>query len=237
MKASGRDAGRDRNTAKWFRLYDCSRAGGQDSGVRHMAEKNENNVLRFLKQYAVRIVAVCGILLVLAYFINIMFVQNQKTAVSVLVLEFMEDTSALEQQVREALGAGEDEKIEIRTISSGIEANKAVALTWIRAEVVDVVIGGETQMTEYAQAGYLKDLSGMKASEQGSEEDGASNFLCGLAQYDQDGNVTGTGPKTCFGRYIPGIPGAQIEQPVAGLADNASNVDNGLRLLQWLGTD
>lgn len=168
MKASGRDAGRDRNTAKWFRLYGCSRAGGQDSGVRHMAEKNENNVLHFLKQYAVRILAVCGILLVLAYFINIMFVQNQKTAVSVLVLEFMEDTSALEQQVREALGAGEDEKIEIRTISSGIEANKAVALTWIRAEVVDVVIGGETQMTEYAQAGYLKDLSGMKASEQGS---------------------------------------------------------------------
>ena len=202
-----------------------------------MAEKNENNVLHFLKQYAVRILAVCGILLVLAYFINIMFVQNQKTAVSVLVLEFMEDTSALEQQVREALGAGEDEKIEIRTISSGIEANKAVALTWIRAEVVDVVIGSETQMTEYAQAGYLKDLSGMKASEQGSEEDGASNFLRGLAQYDQDGNVTGTGPKTCFGRYIPGISGAQIEQPVAGLADNASNVDNGLRLLQWLGTD
>ena len=110
MKASGRDAGRDRNTAKWFRLYDCSRAGGQDSGVRHMAEKNENNVLRFLKQYAVRIVAVCGILLVLAYFINIMFVQNQKTAVSVLVLEFMEDTSALEQQVREALGAGRTKK-------------------------------------------------------------------------------------------------------------------------------
>ena len=69
-----------------------------------MAEKNENNVLHFLKQYAVRILAVCGILLVLAYFINIMFVQNQKTAVSVLVLEFMEDTSALEQQVREARG-------------------------------------------------------------------------------------------------------------------------------------
>ena len=45
MKASGRDAGRDRNTAKWFRLYGCSRAGGQDSGVRHMAEKNENNAI------------------------------------------------------------------------------------------------------------------------------------------------------------------------------------------------
>lgn len=123
-----------------------------------MAEKKENHLISFIRKYAAVLLAGCAVLLLAAYFINIMFVQNKKTAVSVLVLEFMEDTSVLEQQVREVLGAAEDEEIEIRTISAGVGTNKAVALTWIRAEVVDVVIGEEEQMTEYAQAGYLKDL-------------------------------------------------------------------------------
>ena len=106
-----------------------------------MAEKKENHLISFIKKYAAALLAGCAVLLLAAYFINIMFVQNKKTAVSVLVLEFMEDTSVLEQQVREVLGTAEDEKIEIRTISAGVGTNKAVALTWIRAEVVDVFIG------------------------------------------------------------------------------------------------
>lgn len=219
-----------------------------------MTEKNENKFLSFIKRYAAGLLAGCVLLLLGAYFINIMFVQNQKTAVSVLVLEFMEDTSRLERQIREAVGLDEEEKIEIRTISYGVQANKAVALTWIRAEVVDVIIGEEEQMAEFAQAGYLKDLSKsdnkMGAPEKnGPEEnepernetegDGAgscqfADFLCGLAEYDQDGNITGTGPETCFGSYIAGLEGIEIKTPVAGLADNAANMDNALRLLHSL---
>lgn len=118
-----------------------------------MTEKKENKIICFIKKYAAGLAAGCVIILLLAYFVNLIFVQNKRTAVSVLVLEFMEDTSRLEQQVREAVGADGDEKIEIRSISYGVQANKAVALTWIRAEVVDVIIGEEEQMAEFAQAG------------------------------------------------------------------------------------
>ncbi|MCI8767852.1 hypothetical protein [Schaedlerella sp.] len=191
-----------------------------------MAEKKENHLISFIRKYAAVLLAGCAVLLLAAYFINIMFVQNKKTAVSVLVLEFMEDTSVLEQQVREVLGAAEDEEIEIRTISAGVGTNKAVALTWIRAEVVDVVIGEEEQMTEYAQAGYLKDLGDTEAEQPDA-------FLCGLAEYDKEGNVTGTGPESCFGKYAGEIAGVPMEKPVAGLAGNASNLDNALMLLNF----
>ena len=193
---------------------------------REMAEKKENHLISFIRKYAAVLLAGCAVLLLAAYFINIMFVQNKKTAVSVLVLEFMEDTSVLEQQVREVLGAAEDEEIEIRTISAGVVTNKAVALTWIRAEVVDVVIGEEEQMTEYAQAGYLKDLGDTEAEQPDA-------FLCGLAEYDKEGNVTGTGPESCFGKYAGEIAGVPMEKPVAGLAGNASNLDNALMLLNF----
>lgn len=191
-----------------------------------MAEKKENHLISFIRKYAAVLLAGCAVLLLAAYFIYIMFVQNKKTAVSVLVLEFMEDTSVLEQQVREVIGAAEDEEIEIRTISAGVGTNKAVALTWIRAEVVDVVIGEEEQMTEYAQAGYLKDLGDTEAEQPDA-------FLCGLAEYDKEGNVTGTGPESCFGKYAGEIAGVPMEKPVAGLAGNASNLDNALMLLNF----
>jgi len=191
-----------------------------------MAEKKENHLISFIRKYAAVLLAGCAVLLLAAYFINIMFVQNKRTAVSVLVLEFMEDTSVLEQQVREVIGAAEDEEIEIRTISAGVGTNKAVALTWIRAEVVDVVIGEEEQMTEYAQAGYLKDLGDTEAEQPDA-------FLCGLAEYDKEGNVTGTGPESCFGKYAGEIAGVPMEKPVAGLAGNASNLDNALMLLNF----
>ena len=191
-----------------------------------MEEKRENRLVSFIKKYAAALLAGCVILLLAVYFINIIFVQNQKTAVSVLILEFMEDTSGLENQVREVLGTGGDEEIEIRTISAGVGANKAVALTWIRAEVVDVIIGEEEQMTEYAQAGYLKDLGDTEAEQPDA-------FLCGLAEYDKEGNVTGTGPESCFGKYAGEIAGVPMEKPVAGLAGNASNLDNALMLLNF----
>lgn len=191
-----------------------------------MEEKKENRLISFIKKYAAALLAGCVILLLAVYFINIIFVQNQKTAVSVLILEFMEDTSGLENQVREVLGTGGDEEIEIRTISAGVGANKAVALTWIRAEVVDVIIGEEEQMTEYAQAGYLKDLGDTEAEQPDA-------FLCGLAEYDKEGNVTGTGPESCFGKYAGEIAGVPMEKPVAGLAGNASNLDNALMLLNF----
>lgn len=166
-----------------------------------------NKFQSFVKRYAAGLLAGCVLLLLGVYFINVMFVQNQKTAVSVLVLEFMEDTSGLERQIREAVGLDEEEKIEIRTISYGVQANKAVALTWIRAEVVDVIIGKEEQVTEFAQAGYLKDLS-------------------------KTDNTMEAAPS--FETYIAGLDGLELEKPAAGLAANAVNVENALRLIRSL---
>lgn len=191
-----------------------------------MTEKKENKAAGFIKRYWGGLLAGCVVLLLLVYFANIMFVQNKETAVSVLVLEFMEDTSGLEQQVREAVGADEDEKIEIRTISYGVQANKAVALTWIRAEVVDVIIGEEEQMMEFAQAGYLRELS----KTNGKQSD---DFMCGLAEFDREGKITATGPDKCFGKYAGEIPGVDFQDPVIGLADNVMNTENAVELLSY----
>ena len=191
-----------------------------------MEEKRENRLVSFIKKYAAALLAGCVILLLAVYFINIIFVQNQKTAVSVLILEFMEDTSGLENQVREVLGTGGDEEIEIRTISAGVGANKAVALTWIRAEVVDVIIGEEEQMLEFAQAGYLRELSETNVRQ-------SNDFMCGLAEFDREGKITATGPDKCFGKYAGEIPGIDFQNPVIGLADNVTNGENAAELLHY----
>lgn len=212
-----------------------------------MEKKKESKIVGFIKRFAPGLAAGAVILLLAAYLVNIMVVQNKQTAVSVLVLEFMEDTSILEEQVREVIGAGEDQKIEIRSIAVGVEANKAVALTWIRAEVVDVIIGDEEQMTEYAQAGYLKALSETEdfenketdrdVSDSDSEQTDnlSGDFICGLAEYDKDGKITAIGPETCFGKYAMEIPGLELQKTVIGLAGNVSNTDNAMKLLSYFG--
>lgn len=191
-----------------------------------MTEKKENKIICFIKKYAAGLAAGCVIILLLAYFVNLIFVQNKRTAVSVLVLEFMEDTSGLEQQVREAVGADGDEKIEIRSISYGVQANKAVALTWIRAEVVDVIIGEEEQMAEFAQAGYLREVGETSVGQ-------PYDFMCGLAEFDEEGKITATGPEKCFGKYAGEIPGVDFQKPVIGLADNVTNAENAVELLHF----
>lgn len=190
-----------------------------------MEEKKENIVVGFIKSYWGGLLAGCAVLLLLAYFANIMFVQNKETAISILVLEFMEDTSSLERQVREVIEAGEDQKIEIRSIAYDVDANKAIALTWIRAEAVDVIIGEEEQMIEFAQAGYLRELN--------TQEGQSDDFMCGLAEFDREGKITATGPKKCFGKYAGEVPGVDFQKPVIGLADNVANMENAVELLYY----
>lgn len=193
-----------------------------------MEKKKENKNIGFIKRYAPGLLAGGVILLLVIYFVNIIFVQNKKTAVSVLVLEYMEDTSALEKQVRQVIGVDEDEKIEIRSIAHGVEANKAIALTWIRAKVVDVIIGEEEQLTEYAQAGYLKDLS---------EIEGSGDFMCAPVESDSEGNIISTGSETCFGKYTLKIPEIDFQKPVIALTANVTNMDNAVKLLRYYGKD
>lgn len=193
-----------------------------------MEKKKENKSIGFIKLYAPGLLAGGVILLLVIYFVNIMFVQNKKTAVSVLVLEYTEDTSALEKQVRQVTGADEDEKIEIRSIAHGVEANKAIALTWIRARVVDVIIGEEGQLTEYAQAGYLKDLSEIEES---------GDFMCVPAEFDSERNVISAGSETCFGKYASEIPEVDFQKPVIALTANVTNMDNAVKLLRYFGKD
>lgn len=189
-----------------------------------MAEKKECRGYQFIKNHIVVLLAVCFVFFLAVYFINVIFIQNEETVVSVLVLEFMEDSFRLEQQVRETVQAEEDQKVEIRTIASQVEANKAIVLTWIRAQTVDVIIGEEEQIAEYAQAGYLKEL------EKGQSDD----FLCARAEYNSEGNIIGTGEEECFGKYTADIPGTEFQKPVAGLAENAPHRENALLLLQSL---
>lgn len=193
-----------------------------------MEKKKENKNIDFIKRYVPGLLVGGVIVLLVIYFVNIIFVQNKKTAVSVLVLEYAEDISALEEQVRQVIGAEEDEKIEIRSIAHEVEINKAIALTWIRAEVVDVIIGEEEQLTEYAQIGYLKDLSEI-------EETG--DFVCAPVEFDSEGNIISTGSETCFGKYISKIPEITFQKPVIALTANVTNIDNAVKLLRYYGKD
>ena len=65
---------------------------------------------------------------------KVIFLENEKTVVSVLVLTPISDQKAFEREVREQVKIKKGEKALIQSIDAQIEANHAIATTWIRAK-------------------------------------------------------------------------------------------------------
>lgn len=190
-----------------------------------MKEKEEHKIRRFLKKYGTGIVVSLIVVLIIAYFVNIIFAKNKETAISVLILEYTDDTTTIENQIREIAGLKENQKIEIKSIDAKQSANNAIILTWIRAKTIDVIIGSEENVKVFAQAGYLKKLN---------EETRNKDFMCGLAQYNDLGEIISVGTEECFGKYVAEIEGVEIKSPVVCLAANLTNEDNAEKVLYHL---
>ena len=58
--------------------------------------------------------------------------------------------------------------------------------------------------------------------------------MCGLAEYDDEGNVVGTGEETCFGKYVQKEAGVNIEHPVIATAVNAEHRENAEKVIEVL---
>lgn len=187
-----------------------------------MEEKKEHKIQKFIKKYGAGIVVPLIIVLITAYFVNVIFVKNKEVAISVLILEYTADTTAVENQIGKIVGLKENQKIEIKSIDAKQSANNPIILTWIRAKTIDVIIGSEEEVKVFAQAGYLKKLN---------EEIREKDFMCGLAKYNDLGEIISGGKEECFGKYTTEIKGVEIKHPVVCLAANLINEDNAEKVL------
>ena len=180
----------------------------------------ENRVVRFIWRHAAAIAGIIAAVVILCYFANLMLFQNEETVLGVAVLEQVEDGDGLEQALGQIIGMEEDEKIMIQSLDTTIPANQPIVTTWIRAGTVDLVIGTEEEIELYASAGYLTDLSVAGEKLKASEE---RKYMCGTAEYDDEGNVTSIGEEQWFGVYADPIPGVDIEAPVIALSAKMSH--------------
>lgn len=180
----------------------------------------ENRAVRFIWRHAAAIAGIIAAVVILCYFANLMLFQNEETVLGVAVLEQVEDGDGLEQALGQIIGMEEDEKIMIQSLDTTIPANQPIVTTWIRAGTVDLVIGTEEEIELYASAGYLTDLSVAGEKLKASEE---RKYMCGTAEYDDEGNVTSIGEEQWFGVYADPIPGVDIEDPVIALSAKMSH--------------
>lgn len=177
-------------------------------------EKSKKRVLFLV------IVVVLGMFLY--QMIKVIFLENEKTVVSILVLNPISDSKTFEKEVRKHVKVNKGEKVLIQSIDAQIEANYAIATTWIRAKTADVIIGEEEVITKYAEMGYLKQLSEKDKLSQ------KSRYHCVLSEYSDKKNIE----KEWFGIFVKEIPGLNGEEVVASLAANVVNEENALKLLR-----
>lgn len=180
----------------------------------------ENRAVRFIWRHAAGITGLIAAVAIIGYFANLILFQNEKTVLGVAVLEQVEDGDGLEQELGQIVSMEEGEKVMIQSLDTTISANQPIVTTWIRAGTVDLIIGTEEEIKFYASAGYLTDLS-----EAGDKitvpED--RRYMCGTAEYDDEGNVTGIGEEQWFGVYADPISGVDIEDPVIALSAKMSH--------------
>lgn len=115
-------------------------------------------VIKFIKRHIAAIVCILIVLIIVGYFVNIIFFQNKKDVVSVLVLKPVEDTEALEHEIAAVVEVGKREEIHIQSIDFDVAANEAIVTTWLRSGTIDIVIGRADQIAFYEAADYLGEI-------------------------------------------------------------------------------
>ena len=159
---------------------------------------------------------------------KVIFLENEKTVVSVLVLTPISDQKAFEREVREQVKIKKGEKALIQSIDAQIEANHAIATTWIRAKTADVIIGEEQVIRKYAEAGYLKELSEKDKVPQ------KQKYYRVLTEYNTEDNME-MGEEKWFGSFAKEIPGLDGDGLIVSLAANVVHEKNALKLLRAWG--
>lgn len=192
--------------------------------------KKEKTGIKSIKKYGPGLCILLVAALIIGYFVNIMVIQNKRDIISLLVLSEKIDEKALENIIAGQIPAAKDEEIVIQTMDPSIEGNYGIILTWIRAGTVDVIVGEEESLKIYAQGGCMADWTELGLTPAQSVQDG-NGFLCGVAQYDEEGNMTGTRKEQCFGwrcrEELAKI--CDLKQPVVTVVVNAPHMETALK--------
>lgn len=118
---------------------------------------SEWKIIKLFKRHMLVIITILAVFAIAGYFVNVIFFENKKDVISVLVLETVADTEALEKEIGMVVEAGVKEEIHIQSIDFDLGANEAIATTWLRSGTIDVIIGREDQIAFYEEAGYLEE--------------------------------------------------------------------------------
>ena len=118
---------------------------------------SEWKIIKLFKRHMLVIITILAVFAIAGYFVNVIFVENKKDVISVLILETVADTEALEKEIGTVVEAGVKEEIHIQSIDFDLGANEAIATTWLRSGTIDVIIGREDQIAFYEEAGYLEE--------------------------------------------------------------------------------
>lgn len=173
------------------------------------------------------IILVCAV--VAGYFVNIIFFENKKDVLSVLVLQTEVDREALTKELQKAVPVKNGEEIVIQTLDYGNSMNQGTAVTWLRSGTIDLIIGSKEQMTDFGQYGYLKGLKDMKDVEE------KEKFRCGIADFDDEGNLLSVEGNDWVGVFPGRIKGIEtLDSLVAAIAGNAPHQENAFKTLEML---
>ena len=118
---------------------------------------SEWKIIKLFKRHMLVIITILAVFAIAGYFVNVIFFENKKDVISVLVLETVADTEVLEKEIGTVVEAGVKEEIHIQSIDFDLGANEAIATTWLRSGTIDVIIGREDQIAFYEEAGYLEE--------------------------------------------------------------------------------
>lgn len=166
-----------------------------------------------------------------SYFVKIVIVDNKEMVLNVLVLDINADTEKMKKDLHECINPEKNERIEITKIDSNVPANYPIILTWIRSRTFDLIIAEQTQLESFAKTGCFSPLRELLDSGDNSEYD---FYECGLAEYDDEGNVLTVGEKIPLGIYIKKFSQLyKMQHPVASVVINAPNVENAIKMLRY----
>lgn len=180
-------------------------------------------------KYGLYICLMCCLVGIVGYFVNIMFFQNKKDALNILVLNSQIESNALLAEIEEAVDVGTEEEIVIKYMdTSGNEANRAIVLTWIRAKTVDIIIGEQEQLDFFAKNGCLLEI---EKEIIGLDERYYNNCII---NYDSEGNIIGKEEEKHYGVYVDEVAGVDFQKnPIVSFAVNLKNRDYAMKVLDF----
>lgn len=181
----------------------------------------------FLRKHLGKLCIAVLCIAVIGYFVNIIFFENKKDVLTVLVLATDVDRETLSEEIMQAVDVNKGEEISIQTLDYSNEVNQGVAITWLRSGTIDILIGNEEQMTVFEHYGYLWQLTEAKFTT------AKAKFRCGIAEFDNDGNIIKVAGDYWVGVSLDQIAGIdEITSPVISILENAPNKANAVKTLE-----